>query len=66
MTLLISIIAISFWLRQITVAEVVVVIMGVAITFFMMISFFFQSYTITVITLETSSGFSEQMILIVP
>ena len=66
MTLLISIIAISFWLRQITVAEVVVVIMGVAITFFMMISFFFQSYTITVIALEISSGFSEQMILIVP
>ena len=66
MTLLISIIAISFWLRQITVAEVVTVIMGVAITFFMMISFFFQSYTITVIALEISSGFSEQMILIVP
>ena len=66
MTLLISIIAISFWLRQITVAEVVVVIMGVAITFFMMISFFFQSYTITAIALEISSGFSEQMILIVP
>ena len=66
MTLLISIIAISFWLRQITVAEVVIVIMGVAITFFMMISFFFQSYTITVIALEISSGFSEQMILIVP
>ena len=66
MILLISIIAISFWLRQITVAEVVIVIMGVAITFFMMISFFFQSYTITVIALEISSGFSEQMILIVP
>ena len=31
----------------------------------MMITFFFQSYTITVITLETSSSFSGQVILTV-
>ena len=68
---LIAIMAISFWYqhryRQIIVTEVIVdiIIMGFAVTVFLMISFFFQSYTIAVIILETSSWFSGKMILTV-
>ena len=67
MALLTVIIAISFWFRQITINDVfiVIIILGFFITVFMMITFFFQSYTITVITLETSSSFSGQVILTV-
>ena len=52
-----AIITFSMW--QITVTEVVIVviIMGFVIAIFMMINFFFQRYTITLITLETSSSF---------
>ena len=67
MALLTVISPVSFWLRQITVTEVIIVtvIMGLVVTVFMMISFFFQSYTITVITLEMSYSFSGQIILTV-